>query len=97
MDVNYRHGETYLFSRASNLSELGIFLVSNDPLPKGSRLELQFSSLSGAEPLVVDGEVVWIDHGAHNREPGMGIRFINPSVETQQRIKALIRTLAYLE
>ena len=63
MDVNYRHGETYLFSRASNLSELGIFLVSIDPLPKGSRLELQFSPISGGEPMVVDGAVVLVTLG----------------------------------
>ncbi len=97
LDVNFRHGDAYLYSRASNLSEFGIFLVSDDPLPQGATLELQFNMPGGGEPLIVTGEVVWVDEGAADREQGMGIRFIDLPQETKTRVKALIRTVAYLE
>lgn len=97
LDVNYKHGETYLFSRSSNLSELGIFLVTQTPLANGSRIELQFSPPDGGEPIQVVGEVMWIERGGGGKEPGMGVRFVNPTPETRQRLKALIRTIAYLE
>lgn len=97
LDVNYKHGETYLFSRSSNLSELGIFLVTQNALPNGSRIELQFSPPGGGESIYVVGEVVWVVRGGSGKEGGMGVRFINPTTEARQRLKALIRTVAYLE
>jgi len=97
LDVNYRHGDNYLFSRSSNLSEMGIFLVTDSPMSKGTELELRFAVQGDDNPIEVKGLVVWIDKGADGSEPGMGIRFVSPSDETKRRVKALIRTMAYLE
>lgn len=97
IDVNYRHGETYLFSRSSDVSELGIFLVSKDPLPVATRLELEFRLPDGGERFVVEGEVVWVNMGSHGHEPGMGIQFVTPSSQARMQLSALVRTIAYLE
>jgi type IV pilus assembly protein PilZ len=97
LEVNYRCGDTYLFSRSSNLSEMGIFLTTSKPLAKGTHIELGFADPGATEPIRVLGEVVWVLEGAPGAEPGMGVRFIDPSPETRTRIKALIRTVAYLE
>ncbi len=97
IDVNYRRGETYLFSRSENLSELGIFLVSREPLTKGDLLELRFLSPEGGDPIEIKGEVMWLEKGIRGKQPGMGVRFIDPSPQIRKRIKALIRTIAYLE
>jgi type IV pilus assembly protein PilZ len=97
LDVNYRCGDTYLFSRSSNLSEMGIFLTTPTPLARGTRIELSFADPGAAEPIRVVGEVVWTLHAAQGVEPGMGVRFIDPTPEARVRIKALIRTVAYLE
>jgi uncharacterized protein (TIGR02266 family) len=94
LDVNYRHGDTYLYSRSSNLSELGIFLVTSSPPRKGTRIDLRFSVPGEQEPIEIIGEVRWITSG---NEPGMGIRFIDPNPEFRRRVKELIRTVAYLE
>ncbi|MCP4676505.1 MAG: hypothetical protein GY854_13525 [Deltaproteobacteria bacterium] len=96
VDVNYRHGETYLFSRTENLSELGIFLVSNDPFDKGTKLDLRFLP-PGGEPLEITGEVMWVDRGSRGSPAGMGVRFIDPNKQIRERIRTLIRTIAYLE
>ena len=97
LDVNYRCGDTYLFCRSSNLSEMGIFLTTPTPLARGTRLELAFADPGSAEPITVLGEVVWTLQAKPGVEPGMGVRFIDPSPETRARVRALIRTTAYLE
>ncbi|MCP4601135.1 MAG: hypothetical protein GY847_11525 [Proteobacteria bacterium] len=97
IDVNYRRDETYLFSKTENLSELGIFLVSKDPFPKGTRLALRFLSPEGGDPIEISGDVVWIERGTGGKQSGMGVRFANLNTQTSDRIKALIRTFAYLE
>ncbi|MCP4196864.1 MAG: PilZ domain-containing protein [Proteobacteria bacterium] len=97
IDVNYKHGDTYLFSKTENLSELGIFLVSTTPFEKGTRLELTFRQPEGGEPIAVTGEVMWVEVEGTGRKPGVGIRFIDPNERLRRRIKALIRTVAYLE
>lgn len=97
LDVNYRRGDTYLYSRSSNISEMGIFLVTSNPPRRGTRIELRFAVPGEEEPLRVEGEVRWIVHPGSGGEPGMGIQFIDPSDEFRRRIKELIRTMAYLE
>jgi uncharacterized protein (TIGR02266 family) len=97
LDVNYKHGDTYLFSKTENLSELGIFLVSTTPFEKGTKLELTFHQPEGGEPIEVMGEVMWVEIEGRGKKPGMGIRFIDPNKRLRARIKALIRTVAYLE
>jgi hypothetical protein len=43
------------------------------------------------------GEVMWVEIEGRGKKPGMGIRFIDPNKRLRARIKALIRTVAYLE
>lgn len=97
IDVDYRMGESYLFSRAENLSELGIFLASNEPYTVQTRIELRFRAPEGDEPLKIKGEVVWVETGAGGKTPGMGIRFFDLDIPQKERIKSLIRTIAYLD
>ena len=97
LDVNYRRGENYLFSHSENLSELGIFIVSEEPFEEKTQLELRFLPPEGGEAIEITGEVVWVEQGGQGREPGMGVRFINPNPQARRRIQALIRTVAYLE
>ena len=97
LEVNYRCGDTYLFSQSSNLSEMGIFLATPTPLGKGTQIELSFADPGSQDPIRVLGEVMWTLHAKAGVEPGMGVRFIEPSAEVRSRVKALIRTMAYLE
>lgn len=97
VNVNYSHGDTYLYSKSSNLSEMGIFLVSDTPLNPGSIIELHFDTPVGTATVEVTGEVVWIDPGSATAPGGMGIRFINPTAETTARIRTIIRTIAYID
>ncbi|MBN2342085.1 MAG: PilZ domain-containing protein [Deltaproteobacteria bacterium] len=97
LSVNYTHGDTYLYSKSSNLSEMGIFLVSDTPLSAGTIIQLRFDTPHGSNPIDVSGEVVWIDPGSSTSPGGMGIRFIDPEPETKARIRTIIRTIAYID
>ena len=97
VEVNYRHGDTYLFSRTSNVSELGIFLVSEEPKPVDTILALEFHVPNARHPIQVQGRVAWVDRGGRSTEPGMGIQFVDLTPEVQKQIKSLIRTMAFID
>jgi len=97
IDVNYRHDETYLYSHTGNISEMGIFLLAENPLPVETTIELRFAVPGESEPWRVEGEVRWVVHPGSGKPAGMGVKFVEPSDEFRQRIRELIRTMAYLE
>lgn len=91
--------ETFLYASITNISELGIFVSTRDPLPVGTRLTLRFSPPGAAEPFVLAGQVQWVNPVrilAENRNPGMGIRFLELTPDSRERIVGAIRTIAYV-
>ncbi|HEX5657520.1 MAG TPA: TIGR02266 family protein [Polyangiales bacterium] len=98
ISVDYSSGETFLFSYIQNISEMGIFIRSDSPLPVGTRLELRFTP-EGQTALELEGEVTWINPYrpfGDNLNPGMGVRFRGLKPELRERIVDLVRTVAYL-
>jgi type IV pilus assembly protein PilZ len=100
--------ETFLYASITNISEMGIFVRTTEPLPVGTQLTLRFApgTPSGGTPsggstehYVLSGVVQWInpvraDHD--NPNPGMGIRFLNLEPDDRERIVETIHTIAYL-
>ena len=97
VEVNYRHGDTYLFARTANVSELGIFLVSDNLMPVDTILTLKFRLPDTLRSIQVKGRVAWVDRGQSGTEPGMGIQFVDLVPEVQKQIKSLIRTMAFID
>jgi len=98
ISVDYSSGDTFLFSYIQNISEMGIFIRSDTPLPIGTTLELRFTP-DGQVPMEVIGEVTWINPYrpfGDNLNPGMGVRFRDLNADLRERIVALVRTVAYL-
>lgn len=99
IDVDYRTEGTYLFASITDISAMGIFVRTDDPLPQGTRLELRFEppALPGVvagPPLVLLGEVVWVTFDEHC---GMGVRFLEVAKGDQERLLELVRAIAYLD
>ncbi len=90
--------DTFLFASITNISEMGIFVRTIDPLKVGTRMRLSFAP-PGAEAFKLEGAVAWInpvrDNG-DNPNPGMGIRFVNLQADERERLVDVIRTIAYL-
>lgn len=96
--VDYSSGETFLYSYIQNISAMGIFVYSREPLPRGATLKLRFQP-PGEAPFDLEGEVAWVNpyrEGGENLNPGMGVRFVNLDAETRERLVELVKTIAYL-
>lgn len=90
--------DTFLFASITNISEMGIFVKTTDPLRTGTRLRLTFSP-PGAEGFKLEGTVAWVNPtrtNGDNPNPGMGIKFINLQLPERERLVEVIRTIAYL-
>jgi type IV pilus assembly protein PilZ len=91
--------DTFLYAAITNISELGIFVRTTTPLPVGSRLTLRFAPPGWTSCFVIKGAVQWINEVHPLREtlnPGMGIRFVDLTLDERERIVEAIRTIAYL-
>src|SRR5690348_2868707 len=96
--VDYASGETFLFAYLKNISAMGIFIRTNEPMPIGTRLRLRFH-VDEDDPLVLEGEVTWINAyrpNGENLNPGMGVRFNELTPDRREQVVALVRTVAYL-
>jgi type IV pilus assembly protein PilZ len=99
ISVDYSDGDHFLFAYIENISEMGIFIRTDDPLPIGTDLALRFGS-DDADRLELDGEVTWVNPvraDGDNPNPGMGVRFVDLSTEQRERVVELVRTVAYLQ
>jgi type IV pilus assembly protein PilZ len=98
ISVDYSSGDTFLFSYIQNISEMGIFIRSDDPFPVGTTLALRFAPV-GQPAIDLDGEVAWVNPYrpfGDNPNPGMGVRFRGLTPEMRERVVSLVRTVAYL-
>ncbi len=91
--------QTFLYASITNISEMGIFVATRDPLEVGTRLTLRFAMPGEQEPFVLLGQVQWVNPIrmlSDNPNPGMGIRFIELTSENRERIISSVRTIAYV-
>jgi type IV pilus assembly protein PilZ len=90
--------DTFLYASIANISAMGIFVKTTDPVPVGTRLVLSFEP-PGYEPFKLEGEVAWINPlraDGDNPNPGMGVRFVNLHPDDRERLVEVIRTIAYV-
>jgi type IV pilus assembly protein PilZ len=90
--------DTFLFASITNISAMGIFVTTTEPLKRGTRLLLTFAPPGGTS-FKLEGTVAWVNvvrEGGDNPNPGMGIRFINLTAAMRERLVEEIRTIAYL-
>ncbi|MBI5531460.1 MAG: TIGR02266 family protein [Deltaproteobacteria bacterium] len=90
--------DTFLYASITNISALGIFVQTTDPLPIGTRMTLRFAP-PGGEPFTLHGLVQWVNPfrpGGDNPNPGMGIQFVELSAADRERLIEVIKTIAYV-
>jgi type IV pilus assembly protein PilZ len=90
--------DTFLYASITNISEMGIFVRTTDPLAVGTHLTLRFAPSADAE-FVLRGAVQWVNEVrplSDNPNPGMGICFIDLTLADRERIVDVIHTIAYL-
>lgn len=91
--------ETFLYASIRNISELGIFVATLDPLPVGTALTLRFAPPGVMEPFLLPGRVQWVNCVkplADNLNPGMGVCFVDLTIDARERLVEAIHTIAYV-
>jgi len=91
--------DTFLYAYITNISEMGIFVRTDKPLPVGTHLILRFAPPSTEDTFVLHGVVQWINPVrplGENLNPGMGIRFQSLKPDDRERIVEAVRTIAYV-
>jgi len=97
--VDCETDETFLYASITNISEMGIFVATHEPLEVGTRLTLRFAMPGEQAPFILLGQVQWVNPIrmlSDNPNPGMGIRFVDLSSENRERIINSVRTIAYV-
>jgi type IV pilus assembly protein PilZ len=97
--VDCESQDTFLYANITNISEFGIFVRTQEPLEVGTRLILRFATPGSDEPFVLHGQVQWVNAVrmlADNPNPGMGIRFVDLTPESRERLIDAVRTIAYV-
>jgi type IV pilus assembly protein PilZ len=90
--------DTFLYASITNISEMGIFVRTSEPLRIGTKLRLTFAP-PGGDGFELEGCVAWVNRvkpEGENINPGMGIRFVNLQLDERERLVEVIRTIAYL-
>jgi type IV pilus assembly protein PilZ len=90
--------DTFLYASIANISAMGIFVKTTDPVKIGTRLVLSFEP-PGHESFKLEGHVAWINAvraDGDNPNPGMGVRFVNLQPEERERLVEVVRTIAYV-
>jgi uncharacterized protein (TIGR02266 family) len=103
-DVDCETEDTFLYASIRNVSELGIFVMTREPLEVGTQLTLRFSAPGAPAPdaeaaFDLKGTVQWVNPVrvlSDNRNPGMGILFVDITTEDRERLVAMVRTIAYV-
>jgi type IV pilus assembly protein PilZ len=90
--------DTFLYASITNISAMGIFVKTTDPLAVGTTLMLTFAP-PGHKGFKLEGQVAWINPlrpNGDNPNPGMGVRFVNLRPDDRERLVEAIRTIAYV-
>jgi type IV pilus assembly protein PilZ len=101
LKVDCERQGNFLFENATNISEHGIFIETDQPMDPGTMLNLQFTLPHASEKVEVLGEVIWTNPlrpgpASENPNPGMGIRFVNLKEIDKETILSLVKRLAVL-
>jgi type IV pilus assembly protein PilZ len=97
-DVDCETEDTFLYASIRNVSALGIFVQTLEPLEVGTSVMLRFSTPGTENAFALKGAVQWINpvRVLDNRNPGMGILFVDITPDDRERLVEAVRTIAYV-
>lgn len=91
-----RDREVFLYAYLRDLSSLGVFVPTLDPLPVGAPIEIAFAASRG-EALRVGGQVQWVNPPRpRGLNPGMGVALAKLDAPLRELLVEAVRTIAYL-
>jgi uncharacterized protein (TIGR02266 family) len=96
LQVNYETKDAFLANQVNNLSQGGLFIATETPLPVRSELDLVLTLRGDADRIRARGRVIWnydIRKGTSRVIHGMGIKFLDLSPDDSRRLADFLATL----
>ena len=83
--------EEFIAEYVSDISRTGVFIRSDDPLPKGTRVDLRFTVVDeDMETIEGIGEVTRVVPPGGDKAPGMGVVFIELTSASERLVHRLL-------
>jgi uncharacterized protein (TIGR02266 family) len=83
--------EQFVREYVTNISSNGAFIVTNEPLPKGTRVQLKFTVVMDKIEIVEgQGEVVRVVMPGEGAQPGMGVVFTKLTAASKDLIVKMV-------
>jgi uncharacterized protein (TIGR02266 family) len=93
--TRFSHREIKKNGYVTNLSDGGVFLATEDPIPVGDRLTLRINLPWQIGQITVEAEVVWGNFDSRESAPehplGVGLSFVEPSSSAREKIETFVR------
>ena len=92
LDKKTRHTLNAYLLETKDMTQKGLFLKTQKPLPLGTELQLEFSLLQASTPVTVDARVAWIAKSSQvGYYPGMGVSITRIKRGDGKRIRDFLR------
>ncbi len=101
-DVDCVAEDTFLYASIANISAMGIFIRTTEPLEVGTPVDLAFAppkAHGNHAPFRLHGVVAWVNPlrpNGDNPNPGMGVRFTELSSDARERLVDVIHAITYV-
>jgi uncharacterized protein (TIGR02266 family) len=83
--------EEFISEYVSDISQSGVFIRSDDPLPKGTKVDLRFTVIDeDMETVEGIGEVTRVVPPGTDKAPGMGVVFLELTGTSQRLVERLL-------
>jgi uncharacterized protein (TIGR02266 family) len=83
--------EEFIAEYVSDISRSGVFIRSDDPLPKGTRVDLRFTVVDeDMETIEGIGEVTRVVAPGGEKAPGMGVVFVELTSASERLVHRLL-------
>ncbi len=90
--VDYPGRDVLLQSRITNISKNGVFVVTGNPLPKGSQFEIRFQIPETRQPIHAECVVRWSSEAKSDGAPsGMGLEFTRIGRRERKAVEKMIK------
>jgi Tfp pilus assembly protein PilZ len=84
LPVTFVFEQWHYYGHIRDISTLGVFIVTEEPFPIGSEMNIYFSLPDSQEDMEISGQVAW------GNPHGIGLKFTGLKREQEERIKAFI-------
>ena len=89
VDVDFKSRDNFYSGKTRDISEGGLFIVSDVALPVGAQLTLVVKLLGTT--MQTPGEVTWVLLGDGDEVVGMGVRFLNLTSAARTKIESFMK------